>query len=258
MIDAYTLTLAAFVLVAGSLADRLGRRRVFAWGLGIFTVASGVAALAPDPTWLNLSRAVQGVGGAIMFAVSLALIASGVQGQGARDGDRLYGATIGVAVAIGPLVGGALTDGIGWQSVFALNVPIGIAAIVLTFSRSGSRVTLRHTVSTGPGSPRSVARSSSWCSRSCAGTRRGWGSTLIVGLFAGAAALFVAFVVVEMRQKNPMLPFHLFRIPTFTGGAARVVRDLGVDVRAVPVPDALHAEHPRPVSARGPGCGTCR
>src|SRR5436190_7888932 len=133
VIDAYTLSLAALVLVAGSLADRLGRRRVFAWGLGIFSAASLLCALAPDPTFLNLARALQGVGGAIMFAVSLALVAqefpSGPE-RGMAMG--IYGATIGIAVAIGPLVGGALTDGLGWQSVFLLNVPIGVAAIAVT------------------------------------------------------------------------------------------------------------------------------
>jgi EmrB/QacA subfamily drug resistance transporter len=217
VVDAYTLTLAAFVLVAGSLADRLGRRRVFAWGLGIFTVASGVAALSPDPTWLNVSRAVQGVGGAIMFAVSLALIAQEFKGKELGMATGLYGATIGVAVAIGPLVGGALTDGIGWQSVFALNVPIGIAAIALTFMKIAE--------SRDP-----AARGIDWAGVTTfsaslfmlvlallRGNEEGWGSTLIVGLLGGSAALFIAFIVVEARQKQPMLPLHLFRIPAFTG-----------------------------------------
>ena len=217
VVDAYTLTLAAFVLVAGSLADRLGRRRVFAWGLGIFTVASGVAALAPDPTWLNLARAVQGVGGAVMFAVSLALIAQEFKGKELGIAMGLYGATIGGAVAIGPLVGGALTDSIGWESVFAINVPIGVAAIALTF--------LRIAESRDP-----AARGVDWAGVSTfsvslfmlvlallRGNEEGWGSTLIVGLLVGSAALFAAFLVVETKQRNPMLPLHLFRIPAFTG-----------------------------------------
>ena len=136
VIDAYTLSLAALVLTAGSLADRLGRRRVFGVGLGIFTVASLAAGLATTPTMLNVDRAVQGVGGAIMFAVSLALIAQEfAAGRERATAMATYGATIGVAVAIGPLVGGALTDGFGWQSVFLLNVPIGIAAVVATFTK---------------------------------------------------------------------------------------------------------------------------
>jgi EmrB/QacA subfamily drug resistance transporter len=217
VVDAYTLTLAAFVLVAGSLADRLGRRRVFAWGLGIFTVASAVAALAPDPTWLNLARAVQGVGAAVMFAVSLALIAQEFKGKELGMAMGLYGATIGGAVAIGPLVGGALTDSIGWESVFALNVPIGIAAIVLTYARIAE--------SRDP-----AARGIDWAGVTTfsaslfllvlallRGNEEGWGSTLIVGLLGGSAALFVTFVLVELRQKHPMLPLRLFRIPAFTG-----------------------------------------
>src|SRR5215207_7345894 len=126
--DAYTLTLAALVLTAGSLADRLGRRRLFAAGSSIFTVASLLCALAPDPTFLNLARALQGAGGAAMFAVSLALVAQEFPaGRERGTAMGIYGASIGVAVAIGPLVGGALTDTLGWESIFYLNVPIGLA-----------------------------------------------------------------------------------------------------------------------------------
>jgi MFS family permease len=133
VVDAYPLTLAALVLTAGSLADRLGRRRVFAAGLAIFTVASLLCALAPDPIILNLARALQGVGGAAMFAVSLALIAQEFPAGGERGmAMGMYGATIGAAVAIGPLVGGALTDSLGWESIFYLNLPIGLAALAVT------------------------------------------------------------------------------------------------------------------------------
>src|SRR5215204_7228634 len=133
VVDAYTLSLAAVVLTAGVLADRLGRRRVFAVGLGIFSLASLLAGLAGDPTFLNLARALQGIGGAVMFAVSLALIAQEFS-PGRERGTAMgaYGATIGVAVAIGPLVGGALTDSLGWESIFYLNVPVGLAAISIT------------------------------------------------------------------------------------------------------------------------------
>src|SRR5918996_3647437 len=130
VIDAYALTLAALVLTAGSLADRLGRRRLFAAGLGVFSVASLLCALAPDPTFLNLARALQGIGGAAMFAVSLALIAQEFPAGRERGmAMGIYGATIGGAVAIGPLVGGAIVDGIGWEWVFFLNVPIGVGAV---------------------------------------------------------------------------------------------------------------------------------
>src|SRR5215210_333928 len=133
VVDAYALTLAALVLTAGSLADRLGRRRVFGAGLGVFTAASLLCALAPDPTFLNVARALQGVGGAAMFAVSLALIAQEFRAGRERGmAMGVYGASIGVAVAVGPLVGGVLTEWVGWESIFFLNVPIGIAAIAIT------------------------------------------------------------------------------------------------------------------------------
>src|SRR3954465_2862287 len=136
VIDAYALTLAALVLTAGSLADRLGRRRVVAIGLGIFSFASLLCALSPDPTFVNLSRALQGVGGAIMFAVSLALLVQEFPaGRERGTAMGIYGASIGVAVAVGPLIGGALTDSLGWQSIFYLNVPIGIAAIAITYTK---------------------------------------------------------------------------------------------------------------------------
>ena len=136
VIDAYTLALAALVLTAGSLADRLGRRRVFAIGLGIFSLASLAAGLAPDPTFLNISRAVQGIGGAILFAVSLALVAQEFPaGRERGTAMGIYGATIGMSVAIGPLVGGALVDSLGWEWVFFINVPVGIAAIAVTYTK---------------------------------------------------------------------------------------------------------------------------
>jgi EmrB/QacA subfamily drug resistance transporter len=218
VVDAYTLPLAALVLTAGVLADRLGRRRVFAWGLGIFTIGSLLAGLATDPTFLNLARALQGVGGAVMFAVSLALIAqefSAGRERGMAMG--VYGATIGVAVAVGPLVGGALTEWIGWESIFFLNVPIGIAAIAVTY--------LRVRESRDPN-----ASSIDWAglvtfSTSLfllvlgllRGNNEGWGSTYIVSLLAGAAVLMAAFLFIETRVKAPMLPLHLFKKPAFTG-----------------------------------------
>src|SRR5215207_2109333 len=218
VIDAYALTLAALVLTAGSLADRLGRRRVFAVGLAIFSVASLLCALAPDPTFLNLARALQGVGGAVMFAVSLALVAQEFPaGRERGTAMGIYGATIGVAVAVGPLVGGALTDSLGWESVFYLNVPIGLAAIAVTY--------LRLRESRDPNATRvdwgGVATFSTalflLVLALVRGNDEGWGSTLIVSLFAGAAALMAAFVAIESRVKEPMLPLGLFKLPSFTG-----------------------------------------
>ncbi len=218
VIDAYALSLAALVLTAGSLADRLGRRRVFAFGLAVFSVASLLCALAPDPTFLNLARGLQGVGGAVMFAVSLALIAQEFPAGRERGmAMGVYGATIGVAVAIGPLLGGLLTDGLGWESVFLLNVPIGAAALAVTYWKLAE--------SRDPDATRIdwgglLSFSSALFVLVLAlvrGNDEGWGSTPIVSLFTAAALLLVAFVAIERRVAEPMLPLGLFRRRAFTG-----------------------------------------
>jgi EmrB/QacA subfamily drug resistance transporter len=218
VIDAYALSLAALVLTAGSLADRLGRRRVFVAGLAIFSLASLLCALAPDPTFLNLARGLQGIGGAIMFAVSLALVAQEFPGGPERGmAMGIYGASIGVSVAVGPLIGGALTDGLGWQSVFLVNVPVGIATIGVTLWK------LRE--SRDPDASRIdwggvVTFSASLLLLVFAlvrGNDEGWGSTEIVSLLAAAAVLMAAFVAIERRVAEPMLPLGLFRRGAFTG-----------------------------------------
>ena len=143
VVDAYALTLASFLLVFGSLGDRLGRRRIFSIGFGIFTLASLLCGLSSDPTVLNFFRALQGVGGAAMFATSLALIAQEFEGSERATAIGIWGATVGGAVAIGPLVGGAITDAFGWEWIFFVNVPIGIAAIFLTETQARERRRLR-------------------------------------------------------------------------------------------------------------------
>ncbi len=218
VIDAYTLSLAAVVLTAGSLADRLGRRAVFAAGLGVFAAASLAAGLAPDAAFLNISRAVQGIGAAAMFAVSLALVAQEfAPGRARATAMGVYGATIGVSVAVGPLVGGAITSGLGWRWVFFVNVPIGIAAVPMTFAKlresrdpNATRVDLLGLVSLSTSLLLLVLAL-------LRGNAEGWGSTLILGLFAGAAVMLAAFVAIEQRVAEPMLPLELFRRRAFTG-----------------------------------------
>jgi EmrB/QacA subfamily drug resistance transporter len=217
VVDAYALTLAAFVLSAGSLADRLGRRRVFAAGLAIFTVASLLAGLASDPTFLNVARAVQGIGGAVMFAVSLALLAQEFPADERGTALGIYGGTIGVAVAIGPLVGGAIVDGLGWEWVFFINVPVGIAAVAVTYLRLRESRDPNATRVDWPGVATFSLSLFLLVLGLVRGNEEGWGSTQILSLFAGAAALLVAFVVIEGRVREPMLPLRLFRRPAFTG-----------------------------------------
>lgn len=218
VIDAYALSLAALVLTAGSLADRLGRRRVFAIGLAVFSVASLLCALSPDPTFLNVSRALQGIGGAIMFAVSLALVAQEFPAGPERGmAMGVYGATIGIAVAIGPLVGGLLTDGLGWEWVFLINVPIGVAAIGVTYWKLAESRDPNATRIDWGGLLTFSSALFLLVLGLVRGNDEGWGSPVIVSLLAGAGVLLVAFAAIEQRVREPMLPLSLFRRRAFTG-----------------------------------------
>jgi EmrB/QacA subfamily drug resistance transporter len=217
VVDAYTLTLAATMLTAGSTADLIGRRRVFATGVAVFTVASLLCAVATGPLFLILARALQGVGGAQMFATSLALIAGAFQGRERGTAFGVWGASIGAAVAIGPLVGGALTEGLSWRWIFLVNLPVGVLTIVLTFlwiaeSRdpAGRRVDW-------PGLATFSAAMFSLVLGLLRGNDEGWSSTFILGLFAAAAVLFGAFIAVEARRALPMVDLRLFRRPGFLG-----------------------------------------
>jgi EmrB/QacA subfamily drug resistance transporter len=135
VVDSYVLALAALTLMAGSLADRLGRRRVFTAGLAGFTAASLLAGFANDPLTLNLARGLQGIGGAAMFGTVLALIAQEFAPRERKTALGIWGATVGLGVAVGPLVGGALVDSLGWQWIFFVNVPVGALTIALALTR---------------------------------------------------------------------------------------------------------------------------
>src|SRR5689334_338395 len=132
VIDAYALTLAALQLTAGSLADRFGRRLLFSIGIVVFTLGSLLCGLAPGSTFLSLSRAFQGIGGAIMFATGLAILANAYHGRDRGVAFGVFGAVTGVAVAVGPVIGGALTSGLSWRWIFLVNIPVGIAALIVT------------------------------------------------------------------------------------------------------------------------------
>src|ERR1700751_2069924 len=130
VVDAYSLLLASVVLNAGSLGDMLGRKRVFLTGVVLFTLASAACGAATSPLFLNLARGAQGIGGAIMFAVSLALLSQEFHGRERGTAFGIWGATIGAAVAIGPMVGGALTSWAGWRWIFFVNLPLGVACVL--------------------------------------------------------------------------------------------------------------------------------
>ncbi len=217
VIDAYALTLATFLLTAGVIGDMVGRRKVYALGVVIFTGASLACGLATSSLMLTLSRGAQGVGGAIMFATSLALIAQAFSGKARGTAFGIYGATIGGAVAIGPLLGGAITSGIGWRWIFFINLPLGILAIVITLARVED--------SRDP-TPRSV----DWIGlvtfsgslfmlvyALVQGNAEGWSSVTIVGLFVGSGVLMIAFLATEWLHNDPMLDLTLFERPAMVG-----------------------------------------
>ena len=217
VIDAYALALAAFVLSSGSVADQLGRRRIFVLGLFVFTVASGLCGISTTSLMLNISRGLQGLGGAVMFAVSLALLANAFHGPERAKATAAYGATVGLAVALGPLVGGVLTSALGWPSIFFVNLPLGLLAILITLARVDESRDPR---------PRDLDISG-FITFSGAnvllvlalirGNDAGWTSDGVLGSLIASGVLFVVFVIIELSVKRPMLPMKYFRNPSFTG-----------------------------------------
>jgi EmrB/QacA subfamily drug resistance transporter len=218
VVDAYTLALASVVLTAGALADRLGRRRLFTIGLAIFTLASVACGLSQDIVMLNSARAVQGIGAAIMFAVSLALLAHAFPVGRERAGAlAAYGAAIGASFAVGPLVGGLLTSGLDWQWIFLVNVPIGLVCLWITRTYvEESRDPNAHGVD-WPGQITLTAGLFLLVLALLRGNEDGWTSTVIIAELVGAVLALGAFVLVELKVREPMLPMRLFRDATFSG-----------------------------------------
>jgi EmrB/QacA subfamily drug resistance transporter len=221
-IDAYALSLAAVMLVAGSLGDLLGHRNAFATGLVVFSASSLLCGLAGDPLFLNVCRAVQGIGGAAMFATSLALIAREFQGRDRGTALGIWGATAGAAVAVGPLIGGALTSWISWRWVFLVNVPIGLITLWLLLTRVAE--TPRRSVR--PDWLGAITLSGALFGLVFGlirGNPDGWSSTQVVTAFAGCAILLAAFVAVESRRQDPMLELGLFRNRAFVGASVAAI-----------------------------------
>jgi len=218
VIDAYALTLAALLLTAGSLADLYGRRRLYLIGLVVFTAASALCGTARSPLMLELSRALQGVGGAVMFSVSLALLANAFRGKDRGVAFGIWGALAGIAVATGPLIGGALVSGASWRWIFLVNLPIGVIALAITGWKVAES---RDEGATRPDWPGFVAFSGALACLIYAlieSGRVGFGATSVIVNFVAAGVLLVAFVVIEVRGTHPMFDLGLFRVPTFVGG----------------------------------------
>ncbi|HEX2902440.1 MAG TPA: MFS transporter [Jatrophihabitans sp.] len=219
VVDAYALTLAALLLTSGSLADLFGRRRLYLIGLTVFTLASLLCGIAGGILMLQLSRALQGVGGAIMFSVSLALLADAFRGKDRGVAFGVWGAITGLAVAIGPLLGGALTSGLSWRWIFLVNLPIGVLAVGIS--------ALKVAESRSP-----QARRPDWIgfglftvALACLvyglieSNQRSFSDGRVIGCLVAAALLLIAFLVAEWRGRHPMFDLSLFRKPTFTGGS---------------------------------------
>ncbi|NJP45768.1 MFS transporter [Actinacidiphila epipremni] len=218
VVDAYALTLASTLLTCGSLADLFGRRRAYLAGLAVFTVASLLCGMASGTLFLELARGLQGVGGAAMFAVSLALLAETFRGKDRGLAFGVWGAVTGLAVAVGPVVGGALTSGISWRWIFYVNVPVGLFALAVTWAR------VRESRDPRPRRP------DWWGFATFTGSlaflvfaliksgETSFSDPLVLGCFAAAAVLLVVFLVVESAGREPMLDLSLLRKPTFSGG----------------------------------------
>jgi EmrB/QacA subfamily drug resistance transporter len=217
VIDAYALTLAAFLLTAGSLGDRLGRRRVFVTGIVVFAAASLACGFAQSPAQLSGFRAVQGIGGAIMFANSLALVAATYHGRDRGTAFGVWGATAGASIAVGPLVGGALVSGLSWRWIFFVNLPIAAVAVYITLRRLHES---RDEHARGIDWWGLVTFSGAFALLVYAlirGNDAGWTSASTLTELAGCAALLIAFIAIEARTAEPMFDLGLFRNSAFVG-----------------------------------------
>jgi EmrB/QacA subfamily drug resistance transporter len=217
VIDAYALALATCVLTAGSLADLYGRKRLFVIGVVLFTAASVACGLANDALFLIIARGIQGIGGAMMFATSLALLSQEFHGKERGTAFGLWGATIGAAVAIGPLAGGMLTSWLSWRWIFLVNIPIGVGAVVLALRELRESSDPQHSRLDPIGLVTLTGGLLCLILALIEGNRRGWASAFILVLLAAAVLLLVAFVASQAREGPSMIDLSLFKRPAFVG-----------------------------------------
>jgi EmrB/QacA subfamily drug resistance transporter len=218
VVTAYALTFAALLITGGKLGDLLGRRRIFIVGIAIFTLSSLACGLAPSAGFLIGARAVQGIGAALMNPASLSIITATFPPRERGQAIGIWAGVSAMALAIGPLVGGLIVENINWNWIFFINVPVGVLGIFV------SRLVIKESRDTSheqsvdlPGLVTSSAGLFALTYALIEGNRHGWTSPEIIGLFAGAVALLVAFVVLEHYQRLPMLDLSLFRIGSFAG-----------------------------------------
>jgi EmrB/QacA subfamily drug resistance transporter len=219
VVDAYSLTLASLLLTAGSLADLFGRRLLFSIGLVLFTAGSLLCGLSTGSEFLILARSGQGIGGAIMFSTALALLAQAFQGRERGTAFGVWGAVVGLAVAIGPVLGGVITTGIGWRWIFLVNVPIGVGAVVLTLTRVEESREESARRPDWPGFVMFTTGLSALIYGLIRANEKGWTNHGVLACFALFVVLMTGFLVAERRGRHPMFDLSLFRVPTFTGGS---------------------------------------
>ena len=220
-VNAYVLSLAVLLMTGAALGDRFGRRRLFAAGMGLFTAASAACALAPGIGWLITARAVQGAGAAVMLPVGLALLSAGFPPGQRPRALGIFGAVTGLGVVLGPLVGGAVVQGISWPWIFWINVPIGVITIALTRTRVGESLGPDSTLDL-PGLVLVTGGAFGVVWALVRGNTAGWGSPEVAGSLAAGAALLAAFIAWELRAAQPMLPMRLFRSRPFAAGNAAI------------------------------------
>jgi EmrB/QacA subfamily drug resistance transporter len=220
-VNAYTLSFAVLLMTAAALGDRFGRRRLFAAGLGLFAAASAGCALAPGVGWLIAARAVQGAGAALVMPLALALLNAAFPPQRRGWAMGIFGGVTGLAALVGPVLGGAITQGIAWPWIFWLNVPIGVLAIPLVLGRIqesyGPRVALDV-----PGLALGTGAALGLVWGLVRGNSAGWSSPEVVAALVGGALLVAVFVAWELRAHAPLLPMRLFRSRAFSAGSAAI------------------------------------
>jgi EmrB/QacA subfamily drug resistance transporter len=218
IVTAYALVFAALLITGGKLADLLGRRKIFVVGLAVFTLSSLACGLAPSAGFLIGARAVQGIGAALMNPATLSIITATFPPRQRGQAIGIWAGVSALALAIGPLCGGLIVDNIGWNWIFFVNVPVGVLGILVSqWFITESRDTSHEQSIDIPGLLTSGAGLFALSYALIEGNQRGWMSGEILGLFAAAAVLLVGFVVLEHRQRLPMLDLSLFRIGSFAG-----------------------------------------
>jgi EmrB/QacA subfamily drug resistance transporter len=218
IVTAYALTFAALLITGGKLGDMFGRRKMFIVGLVVFTLASLACGLAPNAGFLIGARAVQGIGAALMNPATLSIITATFPPKERGQAIGIWAGVSALALAIGPLLGGLIVDNINWHWIFYVNVPVGVVGIVVSyFFIKESRDTSHEQSIDLPGLVTSGASLLALSYALIEGNNHGWTSPEILGLFAGAAVLLAAFILLEMRQRLPMLDLSLFKIGSFVG-----------------------------------------